>query len=866
MNLSINDKTEDQKNNNESKEKKEKQNNQNNSSNLSLTLSDISLANPDIKNTQEFEKNQKLCHFILGEKLGQGTFGFVRLAKHSLTGENVAIKILDKEKILKEKDKFRLKNEIKILKKLRHNNIVQLYGVIDTKLSINLIMEYCEGEELLDYINRKQRLKELEACQIFQQIISGIEYLSKNGITHRDLKPENILINKDNLKIKIVDFGLSNIYKKNQLLKSKCGSLCFAAPEMISGKKYNGLNVDIWSSGVILFSMICGYLPFQEEDTTVLYQKIIKGKYQIPYYVSQLAGDLIHKILNINPNKRYTIEQIKKHKWFKMVDMNNIMSEGLLLDKFIVPIDDDIINILVNEYKFNEEEIKISLIKNKHNIITTIYYLLLKKKIKEGKKSICDMNSEEFINYLNNKNNLLENHDNNLDKICKERLNKNYSENVSEINSNSEIITENDLVKEKIEIKIEKLHHEIDDMKNSIITNNRINKTYKNNNYNKNKPKKLNIKNLILNDNMIINKKEKLKKTYKFIKREEIKSNYYSHKRIPTTLQYTKKNLYEEKIPKNSPSMVLHSQNNKNENSIDKEINTISSYKKDKLNKKSLFRLTKVNNNKNINFKLNFNNSKFYSKSKLTNVNKNIIENNLFKNHKSKNYYITTNYVVSERKNNLSLIKRGKGKMTYNPNKNKDSIDLTFSNNKKDKTISSKMLFNSNLINKNKSNINHKDGMDSYNYFSKTIYKDNKFKSIYKRKNKNLSQLTFENNKDEKNHLEKIKQKYNNKKSYGINHRSNNKVNEISVMKQYFNTVEKREKQKKIKIIKNIIKPKIFNTINKEINDNNETQTINFFSSSNINSGNNEVSKKIKKNNLDIPLIKIKNNIKINKH
>ena len=401
-------------NTNNSKEAK------NNSSVLTLTLSNISLANPDVKkmNEKEFNKNQKLGRFVLGEKLGQGTFGFVRLATHSLTGEKVAIKILDKEKILKEKDKDRLKNEIKILKKLRHNSIVQLYGVIDTKLSVNLIMEYCEGEELLDLINRRQKLKEMEACKIFQQIISAIEYLSKNNVTHRDLKLENIIVDK-NLKIKIVDFGLSNIYKNNELLKSQCGSLCFAAPEMISGKKYNGLNADIWSSGVILFSMVSGFLPFQEEDTKLLYQKITNGKYQIPYYISQTAGDLIHKILNINPNKRITIGQIKKHKWFKMIDINYNMSEGLLLNKFIIPIDEDIIDIMIKEYEFNAEETKKDLLKNKHNLITTCYYLLLNRKIKEGKKSICKMDSISFINYLNNKNNLLEKYKFNLEKIYK---------------------------------------------------------------------------------------------------------------------------------------------------------------------------------------------------------------------------------------------------------------------------------------------------------------------------------------------------------------------------------------------------------------------------------------------------------------
>ena len=510
MNSSTNNNTQ---NINKTNNSENENNNKSNTSNQSLSLSDISLANPPVNVTEEqMKKNQKNGHFVLGEKLGQGTFGFVRKAIHTLTGEKVAIKILDKEKIIKERDKFRLKNEIKILKKLRHNNLVQLYGVIDTKLSINLIMEYCEGEELLDYINRKQRLKEMEACIIFQQIISGIEYLAKNNITHRDLKPENILININNLKIKIVDFGLSNIYKNNEFLKSKCGSLCFAAPEMISGKKYNGLNVDIWSSGVILFSMICGFLPFQEEESKLLYEKIVKGKCQIPYYVSQLAGDLIHRILNTNPNKRINLEQIKKHKWFKMYDYNkNIISDGLLLDKYVIPIDEDIIHIMVNEYDFNEDEIKINILKNKHNIITITYYLILNKKIKEGKKSKCDLNSYEFVMYLNDKKNLLENYEYNLDKVCKERVNNNILKDINDINKEKKNnAIENNKVNIKTELdrdddaKLKKLHQEIDSIKNKILMNNfnyQTSNNNSNNNSNKNIIKKMKLRKYIFNEN-----------------------------------------------------------------------------------------------------------------------------------------------------------------------------------------------------------------------------------------------------------------------------------------------------------------------------------------------------------------------------
>lgn len=139
-------------------------------------------------------------------------------------------------------------------------------------------MEYASGGELFDFIVAKGRVKEPEACKFFQQIIDGIEYLHKLNIVHRDLKPENLLLDS-NKNIKIVDFGLSNTYIKGETLQTACGSPCYAAPEMIAGQKYHGSNVDIWSCGVIMFALICGYLPFEDPNTTNLYQKILKGEF-----------------------------------------------------------------------------------------------------------------------------------------------------------------------------------------------------------------------------------------------------------------------------------------------------------------------------------------------------------------------------------------------------------------------------------------------------------------------------------------------------------------------------------------------------------------------------------------------------------
>lgn len=245
------------------------------------------------------------------------------------------MKILEKIKILEQADKTRVEREIKILKTMRHNNIIQLYSVIQTVTTIYLIMEYASGKELFDYIVLKKRLSEPEACKFYQQIIGGIEYLHKLRIVHRDLKPENLLLDHKK-ELKIADFGLSNIYSKGEMLKTACGSPCYAAPEMISGKKYSGLMVDIWSSGIILYAMICGYLPFEDSNNDVLYKKITDGKFSIPNFVSEPAKDLLRKILNTDPYRRYTIQQIKAHPWFNALAPS--INEGLLINIHIIPV------------------------------------------------------------------------------------------------------------------------------------------------------------------------------------------------------------------------------------------------------------------------------------------------------------------------------------------------------------------------------------------------------------------------------------------------------------------------------------------------------------------------------------------------
>ena len=409
--------------------------------NYSFSAKNINVKKIDpfiIKYENDDNNKKKETQFILGKKIGQGTFATVRLATHIKTNEIVAIKILDKEK-MKEIDKIRSNREIKILKKMRHRNIVHLYNDINTEKLIYLIMEYVKGKELLAYINEKNKLNENESCYYFQQIISGIEYLEKLKIVHRDIKLENIII-EDNKNIKILDFGLSNFYQKNNILYSSCGSLCYASPEMVEGKKYSGSCVDIWSSGIVLFAMLCGYLPFTDSNEQKLFKKIVEGKLYFPHYLSEQAKDLLNKVLTKDPLKRITINKIKKHPWFNLNNPKITMSPGFLINEIVIPIDLDIINKMVNIYGYNEKEIEIDLLKNKHNNRTTTYYLLLNSKIRKGESSICDMKSEEYNQYINNPYNLLSNYNYDIDKVIDERIYENektFNLKLSKKNNNS---------------------------------------------------------------------------------------------------------------------------------------------------------------------------------------------------------------------------------------------------------------------------------------------------------------------------------------------------------------------------------------------------------------------------------------------
>ena len=270
---------------------------------------------------KEFTK--KVGNYLLSEQIGIGTFSKVTKGIHILTGEKIAVKILDKSKIKDEIDIEHITREIEILKSISHRNICQLYESISTDHNFYLIMEYIDGGDLGDFISKNIKLSENLACHFFRQLISAIEYLNDMGITHRDLKPENILLDSSHNNIKVIDFGLSNYCANRELFKTACGSPCFASPEMLSGNSYLGVKTDLWSAGIVLYIMLVGNLPFDDQELNTLYQHIKIGTFYIPSNLSLESIDFLKKILQVNPDKRINIEEIKKHVWFNIE--NNIL-------------------------------------------------------------------------------------------------------------------------------------------------------------------------------------------------------------------------------------------------------------------------------------------------------------------------------------------------------------------------------------------------------------------------------------------------------------------------------------------------------------------------------------------------------------
>uniref|UniRef100_A0A671LUR9 MAP/microtubule affinity-regulating kinase 3 n=1 Tax=Sinocyclocheilus anshuiensis TaxID=1608454 RepID=A0A671LUR9_9TELE len=327
------------------------------------------------------DEQPHIGNYRLLKTIGKGNFAKVKLARHILTGREVAIKIIDKTQ-LNPTSLQKLFREVRIMKGLNHPNIVQLFEVIETEKTLYLVMEYASGGEVFDYLVSHGRMKEKEARAKFRQIVSAVYYCHQKKIVHRDLKAENLLLDADS-NIKIADFGFSNEFTLGSKLDTFCGSPPYAAPELFQGKKYDGPEVDIWSLGVILYTLVSGSLPFDGQNLKELRERVLRGKYRVPFYMSTDCESILRRFLVLNPTKRCTLEQIMKDKWM------NVGYENDDLKPHVEPVEDyndsSRIDVMVG-MGYSRDEIKDALSTQKYNEIFAMY-LLLGRKNEDGVES-----------------------------------------------------------------------------------------------------------------------------------------------------------------------------------------------------------------------------------------------------------------------------------------------------------------------------------------------------------------------------------------------------------------------------------------------------------------------------------------------
>ena len=371
------------------------------------------------------EEKDLLSEYNIMGIIGKGTFSTVKLGENKVTKEKVAIKILQKRRIKTKEEFIRINREIEMLKNLNHPNVIKILKIMEDSKTIYIIMEYCQNGELFNRIVQKQHLNENEAAFFYYQLINGLEYIHQNNIAHRDLKPENLLLTKDD-ELKIIDFGLSNYSKINMLLGTPCGSPCYASPEMVSGQKYDGYMIDIWSTGIILYAMTCGYLPFEDNDNEALFLKILNCNINYPNYVGELSLDLMKKIIVTEPSKRITLEKIKEHPFYlkgkSLFNQKFHKNEIIIIDDNSLYINNRIMKMIEKidkKYK-NEKKNYISdnnspyLEQNKNNY----------KRISNDNLNICK-NDKKSIKRNKKDNNIIKKEDNYIQNNIKNIENKN---------------------------------------------------------------------------------------------------------------------------------------------------------------------------------------------------------------------------------------------------------------------------------------------------------------------------------------------------------------------------------------------------------------------------------------------------------
>ncbi|XP_078395972.1 SNF-related serine/threonine-protein kinase [Cetorhinus maximus] len=324
--------------------------------------------------------------YDLDKTLGRGHFAVVKLARHVFTGEKVAVKVIDKTK-LDSVATGHLFQEVRCMKLVQHPNIVRLYEVIDTQTKLYLILELGDGGDMFDYIMKHEDgLSEDLAKKYFAQIVHAISYCHKLHVVHRDLKPENVVFFEQQGIVKLTDFGFSNKFQPGKKLTTSCGSLAYSAPEILLGDEYDAPAVDIWSLGVILFMLVCGQPPFQEANDSETLTMIMDCKYTVPSRVSKECKDLINRMLQRDPKRRASLEEIEDHPWLLGIDPSPATKCNIPLVSYKNLSEEEhngIIQRMVLGEIADRETIIEALESNKYNHITATYFLLAERILKE---------------------------------------------------------------------------------------------------------------------------------------------------------------------------------------------------------------------------------------------------------------------------------------------------------------------------------------------------------------------------------------------------------------------------------------------------------------------------------------------------
>ena len=660
-------------------------------------------------------------NYSFQKDIGEGNFGKVKLGIYKPTGEEFTIKVLNKDKI-----KIKMKNSIfkenQIITKFNHINVIYVFKILEDKENFYIIMEYCKHGELFDYIVKNEKLSEEEASIFFYQLINGIEHIHSKGISHRDLKPENLLLDENNI-LKIIDFGLSHEFfgEGDELLKTKCGSPSYAAPEIICCPFYDGFKVDVWCSGIILYAMLCGYLPFEGDDNDTLFKNILECDPEFPEFLSDISKDIIIKILKPDPEKRITIEDIKKHNFY-------------LMGKILCTIDYDTIenNIIKRRNIIFKNAGKNSNYSNdnKSNDIITINitrnnnFNTINSNSEDTKNIVNDKNYDNNINIKNTENKCL-----NLAKKKINDINVKCNKTIDLTNKPQQILKTD--INDNIKISSKKI-------KNTSSNKNKNIKTISNNNE-KNKLKTLNFIDFIKDEkNNKKNKKDSslMKKILDLTNNNFLKlykkyektglNKYNTNKTNLNKMNYPNKNRISNNKSKTKNSNSIKSNNNNDIKPLDN--NQLISLSNDN------YKNTQTNNN---------NNNKKHHKFNLF---KETLKNKNKGKHRFSIIKALSNYEKNENKKNPNSPYITK-KNSMQSNSNSNSINRTNKHKEINLIVPNSTLYYNNInININELNINSKSSENKNSHVFSSLVNNKKIKCLSKAKTNNNYINNFNNN------------------------------------------------------------------------------------------------------------------------